>query len=61
MRISEGYGSARFSHILIDEFQDVNPVQYEVLKLLAAPPFSIMAVGDDDSLFMVSGGRSRSV
>ena len=38
----------RFSHILIDEFQDVNPVQYEVLKLLAAPPFSIMAVGDDD-------------
>lgn len=48
MRISEGYGSARFSHILIDEFQDVNPVQYEVLKLLAAPPFSIMAVGDDD-------------
>lgn len=39
---------SRFSHILIDEFQDVNPVQYEVLKLLAAPPFSIMAVGDDD-------------
>ena len=38
----------RFRHILIDEFQDINPVQYEVLKLLSAAPHHIFAVGDDD-------------
>ncbi len=38
----------RFSHILIDEFQDINPVQYEVVKLLTREPFNIFAVGDDD-------------
>lgn len=38
----------RFSHILIDEFQDINPVQYEVIRLLAKKPCNIFAVGDDD-------------
>ena len=38
----------RFSHILIDEFQDCNPMQYETLKLLSGEPHSIFAVGDDD-------------
>ena len=38
----------RFSHILIDEFQDTNPVQYETIKLLAGEGCSIFAVGDDD-------------
>lgn len=38
----------RFDHILIDEFQDINPVQYEVIKLLAGNNCSIFAVGDDD-------------
>ena len=38
----------RFDHILIDEFQDINPVQYEVIKLLAGKKSSIFAVGDDD-------------
>ena len=38
----------RFRHILIDEFQDCNPVQYEVIKLLTAAPYNIFAVGDDD-------------
>lgn len=38
----------RFQHILIDEFQDINPVQYEAVKLLAAKPYNIFAVGDDD-------------
>ena len=38
----------RFRHILIDEFQDINPVQYEVVKLLAGDHCSIFAVGDDD-------------
>lgn len=39
---------ARFRHILIDEFQDCNPVQYDVIRLLSAEPYHIFAVGDDD-------------
>lgn len=42
------YWQNRFRYILIDEFQDINPVQYEAVKLLAAQPFNIFAVGDDD-------------
>ena len=42
------YWQNRFSHILIDEFQDINPVQYETVKLLLKPPYNIFAVGDDD-------------
>lgn len=42
------YWQKRFRHILIDEFQDINPVQYEAVKLLAHAPYNIFAVGDDD-------------
>ncbi len=39
----------RFTHVLVDEFQDTNPVQYELLQLLAPPPASnVCVVGDDD-------------
>ncbi|MFP2911704.1 ATP-dependent helicase [Pyxidicoccus sp. 3LFB2] len=39
----------RFHHVLVDEFQDTNPVQYELLKQLAPPPSSnLVVVGDDD-------------
>ncbi|GFI64975.1 putative ATP-dependent DNA helicase YjcD [Lachnospiraceae bacterium] len=48
----------RFSHILIDEFQDINPVQYEAVKLLSASPHNIFAVGDDDqSIYGFRGSR----
>jgi len=42
------YWQKRFRHILIDEFQDINPVQYEIVKLLADKPCNLFAVGDDD-------------
>jgi DNA helicase II / ATP-dependent DNA helicase PcrA len=39
----------RFEHVLVDEFQDTNPVQYELLKQLAPPPrANLVVVGDDD-------------
>jgi DNA helicase-2/ATP-dependent DNA helicase PcrA len=39
----------RFHHILVDEFQDTNPVQYELLTLLAPRPrANLVVVGDDD-------------
>jgi len=38
----------RFGHILVDEFQDTNPLQYRWLKLLAGKSSSLFAVGDDD-------------
>ena len=49
---------ARFKHILVDEFQDTNRLQYMWLKLLAGPDTSIMAVGDDDqSIYAFRGAR----
>lgn len=38
----------RFQYILIDEFQDINRVQYEVIRMLAAPRYNLFVVGDDD-------------
>lgn len=37
-----------FEYILIDEFQDINYVQYEIIKMLAFPQNNIFVVGDDD-------------
>ena len=38
----------RFRHILVDEFQDTNKLQYQWLKLFAGPGCGVLAVGDDD-------------
>jgi len=38
----------KYAYILIDEFQDINPVQYEVIRLLAHPKDNLFIVGDDD-------------
>ena len=42
------YWQNRFTHILMDEFQDISPMQYRVVKCLAKKPFNLFAVGDDD-------------
>ncbi len=38
----------RFKHVLVDEFQDTNRLQYAWMKLLVAPDSAVFAVGDDD-------------
>ena len=38
----------RFRYILIDEFQDINQIQYDVIRMLALPERNLFAVGDDD-------------
>ncbi len=38
----------RFQHILIDEFQDTNNIQYDLIHLLAGNSSKVMIVGDDD-------------
>ena len=49
---------ARFRHILVDEFQDTNDLQYRWLKLLAGPAASLFAVGDDDqSIYAFRGAN----
>jgi len=49
---------ARFRHILVDEFQDTNPLQYRWLKLLAGRDNALFAVGDDDqSIYAFRGAN----
>jgi DNA helicase-2/ATP-dependent DNA helicase PcrA len=43
-----GHYQRRFSHLLVDEFQDTNVLQYRWLRLLAGPDTAVFAVGDDD-------------
>jgi DNA helicase II / ATP-dependent DNA helicase PcrA len=48
----------RFRHILVDEFQDTNVLQYKWLKLLAGPQTRLFAVGDDDqSIYRFRGAN----
>lgn len=42
------YWQNRFSHILVDEFQDISPLQYKVLRRLSLPQNHLFVVGDDD-------------
>lgn len=52
----------RFSHILVDEFQDTNALQYAWLKLLTGKNTAVMAVGDDDqSIYAFRGARVENM
>jgi len=52
----------RFQHILVDEFQDSNAIQYRWLKLLAQQHQQITAVGDDDqSIYGWRGARIENM
>ena len=49
---------SKYKYILIDEFQDINKVQYDVIRMLAEPENNIFIVGDDDqSIYQFRGAR----
>ncbi len=53
---------SRFRHILIDEFQDTNKLQYRWLKLFAGPDSVLFAVGDDDqSIYAFRGAHTGNM
>lgn len=48
----------RFQYILIDEFQDINLIQYRIARMLAAPEDNLFIVGDDDqSIYRFRGAK----
>jgi DNA helicase-2/ATP-dependent DNA helicase PcrA len=50
----------RFHHILVDEFQDTNRLQYRWLQMLAGPDSAVFAVGDDDQSIYAFRGASAA-
>ncbi len=48
----------KYTYILIDEFQDINRIQYEVIRMLAKPENNLFVVGDDDqSIYRFRGAK----
>lgn len=48
----------KYQYILIDEFQDINKIQYDIIKMLAGERRNLFAVGDDDqSIYRFRGAK----
>lgn len=52
----------RFSHVLVDEFQDTNQAQYQLVQMLGKPQDNIFVVGDEDQgIYAFRGADYRNV
>lgn len=48
----------KYRYILIDEFQDINKIQFDIMKMLALPENNLFVVGDDDqSIYRFRGAK----
>lgn len=53
-----GAWQKKFQYILVDEFQDINQLQFDIVRLLAKPEDNLFIVGDDDqSIYHFRGAR----
>ncbi len=53
-----GAWQKKYQYILIDEFQDINKIQFDIVKMIAAPENNLFVVGDDDqSIYRFRGAR----
>jgi DNA helicase-2/ATP-dependent DNA helicase PcrA len=56
------YYSSKFEHVLVDEYQDVNKMQYELVKRLSKMHGNVTVVGDDDqSIYAFRGANSKLI
>ena len=51
----------KFKYILVDEFQDINPIQYRIVKRLARPEDNLFVVGDDDQSIYAFRGSAPEI
>ncbi len=52
---------SKYQYILIDEFQDINKIQYDIMKMLASPLNNMFIVGDDDQSIYGFRGSDTSI
>lgn len=53
-----GFWQNKYKYILVDEFQDINRIQYEIIRMMAQPENNLFIVGDDDqSIYRFRGSK----